>query len=201
MATKRLKVLIAVMVIILVFMLGFNVWHGEDLLTELQVQPSVETGTVAIWDVKINSWVSIDTWFEIDIREATERELADKLNSLVGDYNISYTIVHECSEQAADYQLCIKNVLWVANAESSMFKNWMKPTNNWFWWLYKGKKKRFSSVQDSIKQWVAMYVRNGWSKRTTGQSRIDNKYCTSSCSNRVSAYNSAVQKIDKIGLD
>ena len=201
MATKRLKILLAVLIIILVFMLGFNTWHGEDLITEMQVPLTVETGAVATWNVEINSWAAIDTWFEIDIWEATERELASKLNSLVGDYNISYTIVHECSEQTADYQLCIKNVLWVANAESSMFKNWMKPTNNWFWWLYKGKKKRFSSVQDSIKQWVAMYVRNGWSKRTTGQSRIDNKYCTSSCSNRVSAYNSAVQKIDKIGLD
>lgn len=200
MSTKRLKVFIAVMVIILVFMLGFNAWHGEDLLTELQVQPSIETGSVATWDVKINSWISIDTWFEIDIREATERELADKLNSLVGDYNISYTIVHECSEQTADYQLCIKNVLWVANAESSMFKNWMKPTNNWFWWLYKGKKKRFSSVQDSIKQWVAMYVRNGWSKRVTWQDWLRGKYCTSSCSNWVSAYNSAVSKIELLGL-
>lgn len=58
--------------------------------------------------------------------------MAEELNSLIGDYNISYTIVHECSSQTEDYQLCIKSVLGVANAESSMFKAGMKPTNNGF---------------------------------------------------------------------
>ncbi|MBO7691731.1 MAG: hypothetical protein J6T10_03755 [Methanobrevibacter sp.] len=63
-------------------------------------------------------------------REDTEKEMAEKLNSLIGDYNISYTIVHECSIQTSDYKLCIKNVLGVANAESGMFKAGMKPSNN-----------------------------------------------------------------------
>ena len=197
MATKRLKVLIAVMTIILVFMLGFNAWHGENIVTEMQVELVVETGSVASWEV--NSWNVVLTW-EIYTWEDTEKEIAEKLNSLIGDYNISYAIIHECSTQTSDYKLCVKNVLWVANAESSMFKAGMKPSNNGFWRMYKWKKRKFSSVEESIKEWVAMYVRNNWSKRVTWKDWLNWKYCTSSCSNWTSAYNSAVRKIEKLGL-
>lgn len=194
MATKRLKILIAVMTIILVFMLGFNAWHGEDIVTEMQIKPVVDTtGSVASWEVKEIETV-IYTW------EDTEKEIAEKLNSLIGDYNISYAIIHECSTQTSDYKLCVKNVLWVANAESSMFKAGMKPSNNWFGWMYKWKKRKFSSVEESIKEWVAMYVRNNWGKRVTWKDRLAWKYCTSSCSNWVSAYNSAAKKLEKLEL-
>lgn len=193
MATKRLKILIAVMTIILVFMLGFNAWHGEDIVTEMQVEPVVDTGSVASWEVKEIETV-IYTW------EDTEKEIAEKLNSLIGDYNISYAIIHECSTQTDDYKLCVQNVLGIANAESSMFKAGMKPSNNWFGWMYKWKKRKFSSVEESIKEWVAMYVRNNWGKRVTWKDRLAWKYCTSSCSNWVGAYNSAVRKIEKLEL-
>jgi len=194
MATKRLKILIAVMTIILVFMLGFNAWHGEDIVTEMQAEPVVDTtGSVASWEVKEIETV-IYTW------EDTEKEIAEKLNSLIGDYNISYAIIHECSTQTDDYKLCVQNVLGIANAESSMFKAGMKPSNNWFGWMYKWKKRKFSSVEESIKEWVAMYVRNNWGKRVTWKDRLAWKYCTSSCSNWVSAYNSAVRKIEKLEL-
>ena len=133
MATKRLKILIAVMSIILIFMLGFNAWHGEDIITEMQVEPVVETGSVASWDIKEVETV-IYTW------EDTEKDIAEKLSTLIGDYNISYTIIHECSTQLDDYKLCVKNLLGVANAESSMFKKWMNPSNNGFWWMYQWKK-------------------------------------------------------------
>ena len=193
MATKRLKVLIVVMSAILVFMLGFNAWHWEDIVSEVQVQPVIETGSVATWEVK-----EIET--VIYTREDTKKEIAEKLTSLIGDYNISYAIIHECSTQVDDYKLCVINLLGVANAESSMFKNWMKPSNNWFGWMYKWKKRKFSSVEESIKEWVAMYVRNNWGKRVTWKDRLAWKYCTSSCSNWVSAYNSAVRKIEKLEL-
>ena len=197
MATKRLKVLITVMVLILVFMLGFNAWHWEDIITEVQALPVVETGSVTTWEV--NTWNVILTW-EIYTWEDTEKKIAEKLNSLIGDYNISYAVVHECSIQTNDYKLCIKNVLWVANAESSMFKAGMKPSNNGFWRMYKGKKRKFSSVEESIKLWVAMYVRNGRGKRVTWQDWLNWKYCTSSCSNWTKAYNSAVSKVEKLEL-
>jgi len=193
MATKRLKVLIVVMSAILVFMLGFNAWHWEDIVSEVQVQPAIETGSVATWEVK-----EIET--VIYTREDTKKEIAEKLNSLIGDYNISYAIIHECSTQTDDYKLCVTNLLWVANAESSMFKAGMKPSNNGFWWLYKWKKRKFSSVEESIKQWVAMYVRNNWGKRVTWDARLKGNYCTSSCSNWVKAYNSAAKKIEKLEL-
>lgn len=197
MATKRLKILIAVMVIIMVFMLWFNAWHGEDIVTEMQIQPTTETGSVASWDVA--SWNVVLTW-EIYTWEDTKVEIAEKLTSLIGDYNISYAIIHECSTQTDDYKLCVKSVLGVANAESSMFKAGMKPTNNGFWRMYKWKKRKFSSVEESIKEWVAMYVRNNWGKRVTWKDRLAWKYCTSSCSGWVSAYNSAVRKIEKLEL-
>ena len=193
MATKRLKILIAVMSIILIFMLGFNAWHGEDIITEMQVEPVVETGSVTSWDVKEIETV-IYTW------EDTKKNIAEKLSTLIGDYNISYAIIHECSTQLDDYKLCVKNLLGVANAESSMFKKWMEPSNNWFGWMYQWKKRKFSSVEESIKEWVAMYVRNNWGKRVTWKDRLAWNYCTSDCSNWVSAYNSAVKKIEKLEL-
>lgn len=189
MATKRLKVLIVVMLIILIFMLGFNAWHWEDIVTEMQIQPITETGDATSWDVQV-----------IYTREDTEKEIAEKLTSLIGDYNISYTVINECSTQTSDYKLCVVNLLGVANAESSMFKNWMYPSNNWFGRMYKWKKKKFSSVEESIKQWVAMYVRNNWGKRVTWEDWLKGKYCTSGCANWVKAYNSAAKKIKKLEL-
>ena len=199
MATKRLKILIAVMVIIMVFMLWFNAWHGEDIVTEMQIQPTTETGTIEPAPI-VEAWVVKEIETVIYTREDTEKEIAEKLNSLIGDYNISYAIIHECSTQTDDYKLCVKNVLGVANAESSMFKAGMKPTNNGFWRMYKWKKRKFSSVEESIKEWVAMYVRNNWGKRVTWKDRLAWKYCTSSCSGWVSAYNSAVRKIEKLEI-
>ena len=73
MATKRLKILIAVMSIILIFMLGFNAWHGEDIITEMQVEPVVETGSVASWDVKEIETV-IYTW------EDTKKIILNEVN-------------------------------------------------------------------------------------------------------------------------
>lgn len=192
---RRLKILLAVLIGCLVFMLWFNVWHWEELATELQTPTTVDTGDVATWTVEVLTWETIIyTW------EDTEKEIAGKLNSLIGDYNISYTIVHECSVQTSDYKQCIKNVLGVANAESSMFKKWMKPSNNGFWRMYKWKKRKFSSVEESIRLWVTMYVKNGWGKRVTWKDWLNWKYCTSSCSNWTSAYNSAVRKVEKLGL-
>lgn len=193
MATKRLKILIVVMSIILIFMLGFNAWHGEDVITEVQVESVIETGSVASWEVKEIETV-IYTW------EDTKKNIAEKLSTLIGDYDISYAIIHECSTQLDDYKLCVKNLLGVANAESSMFKKWMNPSNNGFWWMYQWKKRKFSSVEESIKEWVAMYVRNNWGKRVTWEARMQGNYCTSECSWWVKAYNSAVRKIEKLEL-
>lgn len=189
MTTKRLKVLIAVMVVILVFMLGFNVWHGEDILTEPQVQPELTGAVVETWE-KIEETV-------IYTREDTKAELANKVNALIGDYKISYAIVNECTTQVYDnYKHCIESVVWVANAESTLFTKWMNPSNNGFWLMYKWKKRKFSSVEESIQVWVSLYKKNNWGKRVTGQDRIRWKYCASECKYRVKNYSSAIKKLD-----
>lgn len=198
MSTKRLKVLISVLACILIFMLGFNAWHGEDIVTELQVQPVVETGATTSWAV--NSWNVILTG-EIYTWEDVKVELANKVNVLIGNYNISYAIVNECTTQAYDnYKHCIGAVLWVANAESSLFKNGMKPSNNPFGLMYKWKKRKFSSVEESIKVWVSLYKKNNRARRTTWADWLkgSSAYCQSACTNWAKAYNKAVAKL---GLD
>lgn len=194
MATKRLKILLTVMIIILVFMLGFNAWHGEDLITEMQVEPLVETGTVISWEInKVETWVVetvIYTW------EDTKVELANKVNALIGDYSISYAIVNECTTQVYDdYKHCIWAVLWVANAESSLFKKGIKPSNNPFGLMYKWRKRKFSSIEESIQVWVSLYKRNNWGRRTSWSAWVWT-YCMSECKYWAKNYESAVRKLD-----
>lgn len=196
MSTKRLKVLISVLACILIFMLGFNAWHGEDIVTELQVQPVVETGATTSWAV--NSWNVILTE-EIYTWEDVKVELANKVNVLIGNYNISYAVVNECTTQAYDsYKHCIGAVLWVANAESSLFKNGMKPSNNPFGLMYKWKKRRFSSVEESIKVWVSLYKKNNRARRTTWADWLkgSSAYCQSACTNWAKAYNQAIARLE-----
>lgn len=192
MATKRLKILIAVMSIILIFMLGFNAWHGEDIITEMQVEPVVETGSVASWNVK-----EVET--VIYTREDTKVNLANKVNALIGDYSISYAIVNECTTQVYDdYRHCIESIIGVANAESTLFTKWMKPSNNWLGLMYKWTKRKFSSVEESIQVWVSLYKKNWWGKRITWADWLKGKsaYCQSACTNWAKAYNSAIKKLE-----
>lgn len=171
----KLKILIAIMVILLVFILWYSKGQAgeEHYLEPIQVEPLLD--------------------------EPTEEEiLIQKVNGLVGNESISTTIVKECMSQTEDYKLCIKNVIWVASAESSIFKKGMYPSNNWFGRMYKWKKRRFNSVEESIKLRIEMYVRNGWDKRTNGQARLRGKYCASACSHWVGNYSSAIYKL---GLD
>lgn len=192
MTTKWLKILIVVMVTVLVFMLGYFRGQWEE--------------TTKVWfptagAVEISTW-SVDTWsvaatgdWVIYTREDTEKEIIEKVNSLVGNESISTAIVKECANQTEDYKLCIKNIIWVSNAESSIFQKGMNPSNNGFWRMYKGKKRKFSSVEESIHLRVQMYVKNGREKRTTWDSRISGKYCTSQCTHWVKNYNSAIKKL------
>ena len=175
----KLKILIAIMVILLVFILWYSKGQAgeEHYLEPIQVTPPLD--------------------------EPTEEEiLIQKVNGLVGNESISMTIVKECMSQTEDYKLCIQNVVGIASAESSIFKKGMYPSNNWFWLMQRTKnwykKRRFNSVEESIKLRIEMYVRNGWAKRTNGAKRGSSNYCASECTYRVRNYNSAVSKL---GLD
>ena len=193
---RRLKILIAVMLIMLIFLLGYG--HSKAWDIEMIMEP-VGTGSVNTWTVatgNITTGVNL-TGEETTIytREMTARELAIKVNKVVGNYDISYAIVNECASQVDDYKQCIKNVIWVSNAESWIFKAAMKPSNNWFGLMYKWKKRRFSSVQEWIHVWVSLYKKNWWGKRRTGQDWLRGKYCVWSCSNRVKLYNAGINKL------
>lgn len=200
---KRLKILIVIMIIFLVFLLGYYRGQWEETTTVWVSFPAAWAANISTWDVKDFTWASSNTWVVVDTGETiiytradTEKELINNVNKLVGNESISRAIVQECVNQTKDYKLCIKNVIWVSNAESSIFKKGMKPSNNGFGWMYKWKKRRFSSVEESIHLRVAMYVRNGREKRTTGQARISGKYCTSACTWRIRNYNSAIKKLN-----
>ena len=183
-----------VMSIIIIFILGYNQWHSEDIIIEMQELTPVETGAVetAVSTGTVEEQV-IYTW------EDTEKRLAEQVNELVGNYDISYTIVHECSLKVKNYKKCIQDVVGVANAESTIFKKGMYPSNNGFWLMQRTingyRKMRFSSVEESIKYRVNLYVEKWREKRTTGQDWLNWNYCTSECKGRVKNYTSAIKKL------
>lgn len=180
---RRLKVLLATLIIVLVFLLGYSSQAGD--VEEIMLDKSQSQTGDAVEETVIYT------------REMTVNNLVEKVNNLVGDYNISYAIVNECVTQVPDdYKQCIKNVIGVANAESTLFTKGMYPSNNGFWLMYKGTKRKFSSVEESINVRVALYVKNGWGTRTTGQAWLKWKYCASACTHWVKNYNSAVNKLE-----
>ena len=190
MTNKRLKLLIAILIIIIVFIFGYNQWHSEDFMTEMQ-ELNVWTGDMCTTGQL--SW-QVDAW------EDTKKKLAEQVDVLIGDYNISYTIVNECTTQVTNnYKKCIQDVVGVANAESTMFKRGMYPSNNWFGLMQRTKngykKRQFSSVEESIKYRVNLYVEKNREKRTTGQAWIDWRYCTSWCSWWIRNYTNAIIKL------
>jgi len=186
---RRLKILIATMIIILVFMLGYNQWHTEDIILEMQeAQTSIEEETVSKKEETA-----------IYTRDMTEERLANQVNELIGDYSISYAIVHICASKVEDYKKCIWDIVWVSNAESSMFKKGMYPSNNGFWLMQKTKngyiKRRFSSIEEGIEYWVNLYVEKWWGNRANAEARLKWNYCTSECKWWIKAFNSAIKKL------
>lgn len=179
----KLKLLIVIMVVWIVFVLWVPAWHWETT----ESQDNVEVST---WDI-VEEQI-------IYTFEMTKDYLKERVDALVGDYNISSAIVEECTAQVPDnYKKCILDIIWVSNAESTIFKKWMRPSNNGLWLMYKGHKRRFSSVEEWIKVWVSLYVKNNWVNRVTSKDWLEKwKYCTSSCSHRWKNFKSAVNKLE-----
>ena len=173
---KHVKLFLVVIVVIAI--MWFSLQLGEETITQLPVLAEELTQE------------------ELLLQE--KDSLIAKVDLLVENKSISAAVVESCMEITEDYKLCIKNVLWVSNAESTMFKNWMYPSNNGFWWMHQWKKRRFSSIEECIYKRVEMYQRNWWYSRTTWEAWLKWKYCTSWCTYRISNYNSA---IDRLSLD
>ena len=174
----KLKLLIVAMVVWLVFILWVPTWHWETEEIIDTVSPEEEETIIYTF-------------------EMTKDNLKERVDALVGDYNISSAIVEECTTQVPDnYKKCIQDVIWVSNAESTIFKKGMYPSNNGFGLMYKGFKRRFSSVEESIKVRVSLYVKNNWVERATGKDWLKWNYCTSECSHWVKNYTSAINKLE-----
>jgi len=194
MTNKRLKLLIAVIILLIVFIFGYNQGHSEDFITEMQGLSLINSGVINTWDT--GQLVNQAIW------ETTKKRLAEQVDKLVENYNISYTIVQECTSKVENYKKCIQDVVGVANAESTIFKKGMYPSNNGFWLMQKTKdgykKMRFSSVEESIEYRVNLYVKKKRWKRATWQDRLNGNYCTSSCNWWIRNYSNAIIKLGEL---
>lgn len=191
MSTKQLKILIAIMLGMILFLVGYGYGQAK---WEWPLQAITETINVEEVDDVVKEEETIIYTFDM-----TKDRLVEKVNALVGNYDISRAIVNECTTQVPNnYEQCIKALIWVANAESSLFKNGMNPSQNPFGLMYKWKKRKFSSVEEAINVWVALYVKNNWGKRITWADWLKWKwaYCQSACTNWAKAYNTAVKKLE-----
>lgn len=191
MTNKWLKLLIAIIIILIAFIFGYNQWYSEDFITEMQGLSLISSGMINTWDTG-----QVD---EQALWEATKKRLAEQVDKLVGNYDVSHTIVHECTSKVENYKKCIQDVVGVANAESTIFKKGMYPSNNGFWLMQKTKdgyrKMRFSSVEESIEYRVNLYAKKNRRKRATWQDRLNGRYCTSSCSWWIRNYTDAIIKL------
>lgn len=193
---KLLKRTIAVMLALIALIL-FQQANSEDLF--------LDTWGEAVMDEPLY----VQEVVILTEEELLQQDLISKISSVVWSDTISEAIVVGCMNHADDYKLCMKNVFWVANAESSLFKStWKK--NNAFWIMEKTcwnispadracryKPKQYSSVEESIIDFIKHYEKNKRYTRKKGQDRLNWKYCTSSCQNRVPAYNSWVKKFEE----
>lgn len=118
-----------------------------------------------------------------------------KVSEVLGNrWTLAEAIVIWCMNHSEDLNLCIEQVFWVANAESSLFKN-VSSSNNWFWWMQNWTLKRFSSVEEWIVQWIRLREKNGWSVRVSGEQRMKWHYCVSGCSYWITNYNDWIAKV------
>lgn len=130
---------------------------------------------------------------EKDLEQIWRDMIVEKVDNLLGDYISSEIIVDNCMEKTDNYILCIKNVVGVANAETSLFKNIWK-SNNGFWLMKNGRVQKFDSKYDSITYWIDLYSRN-WTNRNSWADWLRGNYCASECTYRIAAYDSAVKKL------
>lgn len=127
--------------------------------------------------------------------EAEWRDMiVEKVDNLLGDYITSEIIVDNCMEKTENYILCIKNVVWVANAESSLFKK-VSRSNNPFGLMKGGRLQKFASKYDAIIYRIDLYQKNWWYTRNTWADWLRWNYCASDCTYRISNYNDWIAKL------
>lgn len=166
---KRLKLIVAILIFIVIML-----WNKDNAYDETPIIPEVEK--------------------EVYTLEQQWRDMiVEKVDNLLGDYITSEIIVDNCMSKTENYILCIKNVIGVANAESSLFKR-MSKSNNPFGLMRGWKLQKFDSKYDAIEYRIELYS-SKWTNRTKWEDRILGRYCTSECTYRTSNYDAAINKL------
>jgi len=192
---KLLKRTIAIMLALIVLILCQQT-NGEDYLA------------VPVRNVVIDEPWDVEDVVVLTEEELLQQELIAKLSAVVWSDTISEAIVVWCMNHAEDYMLCMKHTFGVANAESSLFKNVWSKLNAFGITEKKCRNlnamdtacryglKKYSSIEESVIDFIKHYEKNKWYSRTKGQDRIRGKYCISACTNRVPAFNSWMKKFE-----
>lgn len=145
---------------------------------------------------------------QLTTTQVLQLELIQRLNTVVWSETISEAIVIWCMNHTENYMLCMKHTVGVANAESGMFKKtWMK--NNAFgitervcWkkgWekiSCRSQLKTYSSVEESVIDFIRHYEKNKWYNRITWQDWLNGKYCTAWCDGWIPAFNAGSAEFD-----
>lgn len=168
---KRIK-FVALVVIFIVIML----WNRDNAYDEVTIIPEV---------VEENTNVLEQWWRDM---------IVEKVDNLLDDYITSEIIVDNCMSKTENYILCIKNVIGVANAETSLFKK-MSRSNNPFGLMKGWRLQKFASKYDAIEYRIDLYQSKWWYKRTTWADWLRWNYCASDCSYRIGNYNAAINKL------
>lgn len=114
------------------------------------------------------------------------------------DQTFAKQLIESCEAKTENANLCLKHIIGVTSAESSVFKRCKY--NNCFW-LMKCDKwgctlRRFNSKIEAVNGWLDNYNKRNRSQRVTGQKWLNGKYCASACTYWVSNYNSAISKLN-----
>lgn len=180
---RHLKVLLILLAVLVLWGFSNNIVEGDEQITYGVAFTGIQTPEKPVR--------------KVDIERIA---LIKKVDALVGNESVSTTIVDACKEQTEDYKLCIKQLIWVSNAESWIFKYWMSPSRNGFglmeWSNYWYRKKRFKTIEESIYYWLNLYVKNGWHNRTTWQAWLNWHYCTEGCSHWIKNYEDWIRKLN-----
>lgn len=161
---KRIK-----FILLILFVFIFIIWNRDNAYEELAIE--VETST---WTI--------------------EDSLIEKVDNLLGDYITSEIIVDNCVSKVEDYTWCIKNVIGVANAESSLFKK-VSRSNNPFGLMKGGRLQKFASKYDAIIYRIDLYQKNERYKRNTWADWLRWNYCSSECSYWIINYDDWIAKL------
>ena len=112
----------------------------------------------------------------------------DRILNIWVPSNLAKTIISECQSWVVNPDHCIKSIVSVSKAESSIFKRCSK--NNCFGIMYKWNLRWYDSVESNIKHRVSIYRKYRHTNKNWKDRLTRSKYCVSECKSRVSNFNS-----------